>query len=76
MNQIELVHLRDELKTLEGCADVCQRMIDRIINQYGTGVRPSWVSAEVSIEKAQRDSYMRRAEEVRKKISEITGQPS
>lgn len=46
--------------TVEHCeamADYYQKQIDATLARYGTGVRPSWVSADIGIDQMHRDHY-------------------
>ena len=39
-----------------------QKQIDGLINKYGTGVRPSWVSADLAIDRMWLDEAKKKAE--------------
>lgn len=41
--------MTDTLEDLIAYRDYCRQQADDLIKRYGTGVRPSWVSADLSI---------------------------
>lgn len=43
-------------------ADRCQQKIDRLHDEYGTGVRPEWVGEDIGFETAWRDRYLQEIE--------------
>jgi len=55
--------------SLRGQAQHYRGEADRLIAQYGQGVRPSWVSAEVSIARHKADLLDAEADQIEKRIS-------
>ncbi|WFG40872.1 hypothetical protein ParaKuw1_00039 [Paracoccus phage ParKuw1] len=54
--------------TVEHCeamADYYQKQIDTTLARYGSGVRPSWVSADIGIDQMHRDHYRNLAKRLR-----------
>lgn len=71
INQIDLANLRRDLEIAEAAALRMQQQIDRTIATYGSGVRPSWVSADLAIEGEERDMRMREAAAIRRQIEAL-----
>jgi predicted transcriptional regulator len=47
----------EQVETMQGRVAYKERQITSLINQYGTGVRPSWVSTDLSIYTQQMQDY-------------------
>ena len=71
-DQIDLVHLRQEREHAFAMAKHHSDAVDKLLEQYGSGVRPGWVSAEVSIAGAHRDNWLDKAAALDEQIAEIT----
>lgn len=57
-----------ETMTRQQCLDAAERSdreVQRITEQYGTGVRPSWVSCDIGIAQARAARYRQMAEDGR-----------
>lgn len=48
---------RQQVMTMQGRVAYKERQINRLINQYGKGVRPSWVSTDLAIYTQQMQEY-------------------
>lgn len=70
--QINFVHMRQDLEILEAAIERLQKRIDNTLAQYGTGVRPAWVSADIAIDQANIDRRMERAARLRRQIEKMT----
>ena len=64
-----LENLRAELDLAERMAASHQRNINSTLAQYGQGVRPSWVSADLAHDEIARDSYQAKARTARRQIA-------
>ena len=47
----------EQVETMQGRVAYKERQITSLINQYGTGVRPSWVSTDLAIYSQQMQDY-------------------
>ncbi len=47
----------EQVETMQGRVAYKERQINSLINQYGTGVRPSWVSTDLAIYSQQMQDY-------------------
>jgi len=47
----------EQVETMQGRVAYKERQIQRLINQYGQGVRPSWVSTDLAIYSQQMQEY-------------------
>jgi hypothetical protein len=47
----------EQVETMQGRVAYKERQINRLINQYGQGVRPSWVSTDLAIYSQQMQEY-------------------
>ena len=47
----------EQVETMQGRVAYKERQINRLINQYGQGVRPSWVSTDLAIYTQQMQEY-------------------
>ena len=56
--------MTDTLTDLIAYRDHCRQQADDLIERYGTGVRPSWVSTDLAI-------YWHRAEQAQLQIDEL-----
>lgn len=56
------------LRDVEGMIEYLERDIEKVLAQYGTGVRPSWVSGDVGISQRQLDMYKSEREELKEEL--------
>ena len=47
----------EQVETMQGRVTYKERQIQRLTSQYGTGVRPSWVSTDLAIYSQQMQDY-------------------
>ena len=47
----------EQVETMQGRVAYKERQIQSLINQYGQGVRPSWVSTDLAIYSQQMQDY-------------------
>lgn len=47
----------EQVETMQGRVAYKERQIQSLINQHGTGVRPSWVSTDLAIYSQQMQDY-------------------
>ena len=47
----------EQVETMQGRVAYKERQIQSLINQHGTGVRPSWVSTDLAIYSQQMQEY-------------------
>ena len=47
----------EQVETMQGRVAYKERQINSLINQYGQGVRPSWVSTDLAIYSQQMQDY-------------------
>ncbi len=60
-----------KLEQYTKAAEMYERDVDYLIDQYGTGSRPSWVSAEISTAMALAAQYKVRAQEMRDQLDKL-----
>lgn len=57
--------LEEQIKFLENMAQLSDAKADEIERRYGVGVRPSWCSADIAIERATAQRYRGEAQKLR-----------
>ena len=62
--------LQEKAKALD-LAKNAERGVQSLLSEYGSGARPSWVSADLAIERANRDRYLAQADEIDQKLEAL-----
>ena len=63
--------LEQKLEQYTKAAQMYERDVDYLLDQYGQGVRPSWVSTEISTAMALAAQYNVRAQEMRDQLDKL-----
>lgn len=63
--------LQARLTELEAKAARAEKEIDSIVERYGTGCRPSFVSADIGFAKMYRKQYLAEAAKIRKRLEAL-----
>lgn len=58
----------NEIKVLRKVAETREARADKLIADYGHGVRPSWVSAEIAAHGSSADNFSRAADEMQAEV--------